>query len=70
MGTALEGGEGIDLDAGGGGRWRKTLRRGKGPQQYKIFYLECFVFTSWLIGVPAYRTFDLGFYLGQNQLHK
>ena len=39
------------LDAGGGGRWCKTPRRGKGPKRCITFYLERFVFTSWLIGI-------------------
>ena len=28
MGSALEGGEGAELDTGGGGLWSKTPRRG------------------------------------------
>ena len=29
MGTALQGGEGWELDAGGGSQWSKTRRRGE-----------------------------------------
>ena len=29
MGTALEGGEGEEMNAGGGGQWSKTPRRGE-----------------------------------------
>ena len=32
------------------GRLITTLRRGEEPKVCKIFYLERFVFTSWLIG--------------------
>ena len=35
---------------GGGGELRKTPRGGEGPMLCIIFYLDRFVFTSWLLG--------------------
>ena len=61
MGTVLEGGEGGDLDAGGGGQWSKIPRRGEGPEVCRIFYLKHLVFVSWHIG-----TFDSCFALKTN----
>ena len=41
------------MDAGGRGQWGKMPKRREGQKVCRIFYLESFVFTSWLIG-----TFD------------
>lgn len=56
IGTALERGEGgeTELDVLGVSIWWSKTRRsggGGGPKVCKIFYLERFVCTSWLIGV-------------------
>ena len=52
MGTALEGGEGDELNTEGGGGGGKlveqTPTKGEGPKVCRIFYLERFVFTSCL----------------------
>ena len=50
IGTALEGAQDVELDAGGGGRWKKPSRRGEDPKLCRIFYLKCFLFATWLIG--------------------
>ena len=61
MGTALEGGEGGELDAGGGGGGGKTPSRRGGSEDAHNVYLECFLFTSWLI--EPFDLFSLFLYL-------
>ena len=50
IGTALEGGEEEELDAGGVWGTEANSLEGEGVKTCSIFYLECLVFISWLMG--------------------